>query len=766
MSWPAVVLAAATVQGMPAVPPLPRQSARTQAYEIRADLSDDLKRLVGTARIELRNVAPVPIPDLELHLYWNGFRNTASTWLREQGSGAGRPGRSTRDDDFYGAIDVTSLRLLSLGDASASKLSSPLELAGDLRFVAPDDGNAEDRTVARVALPQAIPPGGRALLEVAFDSVVPRVVARTGRKDDFVLMAHWFPKLGVFEPAASGEWRWNTHQFHAGTEFFGEYASYDVRLAVPSRFEGKVGATGSLREGPTAADGGKVAYRFVQDDVHEFAWTADSRFVVETRRFSATDAENDPVYSAQKEVVRAATGLPDSELALSDVDVTLLLQPEHVHQADRMFRAASEGLRWNGLWFGRYPYSTLTIVDPRYGSNAGGMEYPTLFTAGSHRNASPREFTPEGVTVHEFTHQFWYGLVGSNEFEHAWMDEGLTTYTTGRILALAYGEEQTATRIAGVTFEGRNPLPFPTPRTSLERDFSLRALARPVPRDVWGLEIVPDDEPALRLHREVPFLTWAPVARPPIEDTRAGYLRGATTADRMDRESFRLRDGGSLRTNAYYKPATLLHSLERILGPERWARFMRTYHARFRFAHPRPGDFLGLLVQHAPDELVEPLRRFLEQTFAGSGTLDYAVLSATTREVAPFAGWTAQGGQRRLVSIKGGADEPSAKKEFDSEIVVARNGDVVFPVEIEWKREGEEPMRETWDGEYRWWRKRFPTGPKLEWVFVDPRRKLLIDTDLSNNERRLEGDGRAAVRWTLRALLSAETQLHALGSLR
>ena len=52
------------------------------------------------------------------------------------------------------------------------------------------------------------------------------------------------------------------------------------------------------------------------------------------------------------------------------------------------------------------------------------MEYPTLFTAGTRWLAPPRVTEPEGVTVHEAGHQFWYGIVGSNEFEHAWMDEG------------------------------------------------------------------------------------------------------------------------------------------------------------------------------------------------------------------------------------------------------------------------------------------------------------------------------------------------------
>ena len=90
----------------------------------------------------------------------------------------------------------------------------------------------------------------------------------------------------------------------------------------------------------------------------------------------------------------------------------LLLQPEHGSQADRHFDATRTTLKYYGEWFGAYPYGHITIVDPAYQSGAGGMEYPTLFTAGTRWLAPAGSTTPEGVTVHEAGHQFWYGMVG------------------------------------------------------------------------------------------------------------------------------------------------------------------------------------------------------------------------------------------------------------------------------------------------------------------------------------------------------------------
>ena len=119
----------------------------------------------------------------------------------------------------------------------------------------------------------------------------------------------------------------------------------------------------------------------------------------------------------------------------------LLLQPEHVGQAERHFDAArATAETYYGEWFGAYPYGHITIIDPAYQSGAGGMEYPTLFTAGTRWWILPHVTTPEAVTVHEAGHQFWYGIVGNNEFEDAWMDEGINTFSTARAVAQVHDD--------------------------------------------------------------------------------------------------------------------------------------------------------------------------------------------------------------------------------------------------------------------------------------------------------------------------------------
>ena len=120
------------------------------------------------------------------------------------------------------AIDISSLTIT--GGAIA-----PADLTKQMRFIAPDDGNEDDRTVMAVALPEPIGPGETITLDIAFTAKIPRPFARTGAIGNYFFIAQWFPKIGVLDAAGT----WNCHQFHVGTEFFSDFGVYDVRMTVP-----------------------------------------------------------------------------------------------------------------------------------------------------------------------------------------------------------------------------------------------------------------------------------------------------------------------------------------------------------------------------------------------------------------------------------------------------------------------------------------------------------------------------------------------------
>jgi hypothetical protein len=668
----------------PAAPadPLPERSARVVSYDISVRLDASTKRLEGRERVTWRNPAPEAVSDLWLHLYLNAFKNTASTFMRESG---GQLRGDRMGDNAWGWIDVTSFTLADGAD-----------LTGAIRFEHPDDDNAEDQTVIRVPLPRPVPPNGAITFEVTFKAQLPEVFARSGYKRDFYLVAQWFPKLGVYEPAgmrgrpAGG---WNCHQYHANSEYYADYGEYRVEMTVPSTFV--VGATG-VSKGRIDRKDGTVTYVYEQADVHDFAWTADPNYVKIRRVFSASR----DVTPAEYERYSTLLGRPRTEVQLSDVEITLLVQPARLPLAERYIQAAKAAIKGFGLRYGRYPYTTLTVVDPpEDASGAGGMEYPTFITGGG---AYVMNFWPfsgvrgvEGVTVHEFGHQFWYGLVANNEFEEAWLDEGLTTYSTGLVAESEYG-----------------------PRTSNGQFLALQ---------LGEMDI--------------------------LRATVAGFSR---SKDAIVKPAWMYT--GDYSYYAYMKPAAALRTLQGYLGDQVMARVLRTFHERWRFRHPTSTDFFAV----ASEVSGKDLGWFFRQAFLGSETLDYSVEAVSTGPAAPTRGVVDAQGKRTTVGGQAPA-KGKAPGKYESRVLVRRVGDMTFPVQIALKFEGRPVERIPWDGLDRWKRIVVVRAERLEWASVDPDSSVILDSNWVNNSRRVAGDARLAAWWTARWLSGLQQMVSFIG---
>ena len=428
---PALALCSAAVAGALAPPPargdsLPARAVHVADYDMRVRFSPEAKTLEGQQRIVWRNPAPEAVSELWFHLYLNAFKNSKSTFFEESG---GQLRGDRMAEDGWGWVEVRSIRR-----------ADGVDLAPGATFEHPDDDNADDRTVWRVPLPEPVPPGGEIALDVdlrgeaAAHLRAHRLLPRLPPRGTVVPEARRLRARGAPRPGRGG---WNCHQFHANSEFYADFGHYRVELTLPKHFV--VGATGKRvlrRENPD----GTSTHVFEQGDVVDFAWTASPRFLEVKATFSA---EKDVTAEEYAETARLL-GRSLDEVRLSDVEVTVLLQPEHAAQADRHVRAAKAGIKWFGLWYGRYPYPTLTVVDPAYGAGgSGGMEYPTFITAGTstlfNRWPLDRVLAPEGVTVHEFGHQYWQSMVASNEFEESWLDEGFNSYSTGKVMERVYG---------------------------------------------------------------------------------------------------------------------------------------------------------------------------------------------------------------------------------------------------------------------------------------------------------------------------------------
>jgi len=624
------------------------------SYTLEAELDPETHRIRGSGTLTWRNTSRRSVDELYFHLYLNAFRSSESTFLRATEGEARSEKIEALTRDGWGWIEIDELSL------EGTRLEEALEC------VAPDDGNTEDCTLVRVPLPLPLPAGREVAIRMAFLAKLPRVVDRTGFKDDFHLVAQWFPKIARLE----SDGRWHAHQFHPHSEFFADYGTYDVSLAVPGDYV--VGATGNLvSERASPEREGWRNHRYLQQGVHDFAWTAWPGFVRKARTFSHP-------------------GLPE-------VQTILLLRPETVRFADRYFTALDHALRLFGTWYGPYPYRTLTMVDPPWGADdAGAMEYPTFITTGTRVLNPPPTHDPEALTVHEFGHQFWYGLVATDEFREAFLDEGINSYSTARVMREAYEPQAWSFRL-------------------------------------WGWDRV-----FPRVLLEDPL------------DTAAGYFR-SPASDPVARTAWGFLDDDAYWRLNYDKMALLLEQLERTLGSETMERAMRGYATRYRFRHPRTADFIRALSEESGRDLAP----YFEQTLYGSEILDYAVAEVETQarrgpigvfgqgeervrfnQAEPLPGWESTVVVRRL----GGVSLP-VTVELVFEIP---DGDPEATVEGAVRR-----VRRTWDGEERWIRYRIE-GPRLLWAEVDPDEVQVLDVDRLNNSLRVEPDRRASRAWTER----------------
>lgn len=628
-------------------PPPGALSARNASYWIEASLDPKKRTISGKETVTWRNISTATASELRFHLYFNAWRNTSSTWLREaldlsrRNVPVSRLGRAD-----WGWTDVTSVRLVGVAGAP------PIDVTTQIQYAAPDDGNASDRTVMVVPLSKPVRPGETINVAIDWTAQVPRTFARTGGLDSYFFIAQWFPKIGVLENAG-----WNCHQFHSGTEFFADYGVYDVSLTVPKGWV--VGATG--REQGTRDNGDTTTHRFYQEDVHDFAWTTSPDYIVRTAHFEHP-------------------GLPP-------VEMRLLLQPEHASQADRHFAATRAALRDYGTWFGAYPYGHITVVDPSWQSGTGGMEYPTLFTAGTRWLAPAGVTTPEGVTIHECGHQFWYGLVGNNEFEDAWMDEGFNTYSTARTEEEAY-----------------------TPNF-----YSARFFGGFVP---W-------------VYRDIPISRVD-------EDGVASYRAGAKL-DAQATPSWRYYPsaGGAL---SYSKTALWLHTLERYLGWRTMQRIMSTYFARWRFRHPKPHDFFAVVNEVSGRDMTW----FFDQVYRSSNVFDYAVEELKTGPAA-VSGFIDTGSKPRFEARQ---VTPGRQRTV---VVARRLGEAIFPVDVQVTFADGTKVRERWDGRDRWKSFVYERAAAAVKAEVDPDHVLLLDVNFTNNSRLAAPATDAAARkWALK----------------
>lgn len=487
------------------------QQTNIANYNIDVQLFPTTKKLQGKQVLYWTNTTSHPTKELHFHTYLNAFKDMESTFMMESGGKLRNDKMDSKNKENFGHIKIRKA-FLANGQA----------LKGE--FIQPDNLNVLDETVLRYTLDQAVLPGQQIAIHMEFESRLPKIFARTGwAKGDYFFVGQWFPKIGVLEQDGT----WNCHQFHSDTEFYADFGRYQVNITLPEHFV--VGASGQ-KTAEKKSGKGKKMLSYTADKVHDFAWTASPHYV---------------------EVKDTYHG----------VQLLALMQKENAYLADRYFDAVKKAMHFMDERVGKYPYSTLTLVDPAFdGGGSGGMEYPTLITCGAVWGLGKWMRYPEIVTVHEFVHQYFQGMLASNEFENSWMDEGFTQYLEGRIMNEYY------------------------PKGAI---LSI------------GNFHVNDADVSRTDYVSMPFPTLAPM--------------------RMDAWKY---PGGTYSVLSYTKPATVFRTLENLVGTAQMDKILKTYFEKYKFTHPRPEDFIATATSVSDHPYVA---EFLQQAIIGSAASDYKV---------------------------------------------------------------------------------------------------------------------------------------------
>jgi hypothetical protein len=645
-------------------------SDRVVSYRIQARLDPSKHTVDGRQQLTWRNRSDRPVSAVFLHLYLNAFEGEGSTFFTERrllAAHGGSRGIAPVKKGEWGYIDLGHV------EQDGASLT--------WRYVHPDGGPETDHTVVRVDLAQPVPAGGSVTLDMSFHSQLPRVILRTGYVGQFHLVGQWFPKIGVLELAGergATEPRWNVHEFHFNSEFYADFGEYDVRVTAPKDYV--VAAVGE-QQGAPVQEGQDLTWHFIQGDVHDFAWMA-------APGYRTLDGEY------------AGPGSPR-------VKVRVVYPPEYEASAKPVLKASLDSLAYFSQTLGPYPYKTLTAVVPPFNAaEAGGMEYPTFFTADSFREIKPKtldEYLLDFVTIHEFGHGYFYGLLASNEFEEPMLDEGLNEYWDDRMLR-ERGQKVYLTRPSWQFFGVEPPLDA----FMLERMTArLRHPSDPLGENAW---------------------------------------------DRLSSADY---------GTVYSRTATAMHDLEERIGKEVTERAFRQYYATWHFRHPGMGDLQATLadVSGKPEVVAQVFDRYVY----GTERIDDSVSDIVSEEVLPLAGTHIKDGRREELTADDNDEAIQKQRDaWDKAHPHAGPGTGPFPwktivtvqrdaspvpqiLKVTFADGSSETVR--WNDNRRWARFVFVKPVKGASAELDPERKIYLDSDKLNDSRTVDANHAASQRW-------------------
>jgi len=500
----------------------------TVDYDFDVEFDDKAKEIFVKENIIWRNRTNSSTNEIYFHLYPNAYKNNKTHFAKGYNINFPEAQTEIRIDRF----------LINGKEAQ-------------LEIVHPEIYNPYDSTVAKVNLEYNLQPNDSVRIYFEYKLKIPESVKRFGyaRGRNFFFISQWFPKVGVFENG-----KWICSPYYAYLNFYSDFGNYKANIKVPNGF--KVASTGV--ELSKNSDHEKTTYSIIQQGVHDFVWLATDEILKKSDTYKRKDG--------------------------SEILINAYVQPEREKYFYRYITAVKNCLEFYEQNIGDYPYQNITLVDVPKTSGAGGMEYPTLFTVSAELFSPQSTGWPEYLVAHEFSHQFFQGIIANNEVYEAWLDEGITSYFATKIMYKYYPEIFTYFKFAGY-----------------------------IP--IYGLEFFS--------YKEIPIIyTLAEIPLPEGTPSLISYYRNMTIgaiADSSHKQPTRL----AYVVNAYSKPELVLHTLERYIGYENMMKVMKDYYNNYKFKHPTAQDFFTILRRNVKEDI----NWFIEEFFYSTKIFDYKVTS-------------------------------------------------------------------------------------------------------------------------------------------
>lgn len=502
-------------------------------YNIDVELLPGEKKITAAEEIIWVNKTDYSAGEIYLHLYPNAFKNKHTLYMEED--------------------DLPELSKSEVKIKELSVQGSPAELI----YTQNETENKNDSTVAKIVLQKEAKPGDTVKIYVKYEMPVPKAIGRCGYtlNRNFFFISQWFPKVGVFDGG-----KWYCSPFYGKTEFFSDFGEYSVKIKAPKQYS--VASTGYLYS-RKQADGDKYIHWYKQYGVHDFAFMA-----------------SDEIEHAYK-IYKRKDG--------SSVKIIGYFQPENVKFRERYLSAVYNSLQYFEDNLGPYPYETITLVDVPKTSTSGAMEYPTLITTSTKVFSPEESNAPEEVTVHEFSHQYFYGILANNEVYEAWLDEGFADYFQAKIIEKYYQPEKSY--------------------FTLFRYYPLK-----------GIQFFS--------YKEVPLVySLTDIDIPPEAKLVTNYYQNIALGAITD-TSYKHFNWSSYEAFTYDKPALALLSLERYIGRDDLMGVIKNYYDKNKFRHPAADDLFGEIKNYNKTNL----QWFIDNFIKSPAFFDYEVSSVKRLE--------------------------------------------------------------------------------------------------------------------------------------